>query len=214
MDAPGGKLTRTYIEPLARCILIIGIAVFGGDGCTTDEDASSGDWVTTDTEGFSLSLPGSFTVFTDQQRLLDELNRLGHQQQANIIESLDGNPFSFVLFGTEPQYQTGFTTTVLAFRAPTLGLSLTEFTQTFAESLEQGPKDVVRQTQRTVGVDDYPAMQLDIDLEMPGAGVSLGRYFVIRNESDTWLVTYDFPASEATRMERVWRRSIAWLALA
>jgi hypothetical protein len=205
---------RTFLGPLRRGILIVGIVAFGCEACATDEGADNTDWVTTDTDGFSLSLPGSFTVFTDQQRLLDELNRLGHEQQANIIASFDGNPYSFVLFGTEPQYQTGWATTVLAFRAPTLGLSLEEFTQTFAEGIEQGPKNIVRQTRRTVGVDDVPAMDLDIEVEIPGAGVSLGRYFVLQNKSDTWIVTYDFPASEATRMERVWRRSIASLALA
>jgi hypothetical protein len=214
MDPPRRTPTRAFFGPLRRCILIMGIVAFGGDACTTDEGVDSGDWVTTDTEGFSLSLPGSFTVFTDQQRLLDELNRLGHEQQANIIASFDGNPYSFVLFGTEPQYQAGWATTVLAFRAPTLGLSLKEFTQTFAEGIEQGPKNIVQQTRRTVGVGNFPAMQLDIEVEMPGAGVSLGRYFVLRNKSDTWIVTYDFPASEATRMERAWRRSIASLALA
>jgi hypothetical protein len=215
MDRPRRSPLCSRFERQGRIILIVAPAAFGGDACTEDEVADKPGWLTARAEGFSLSLPASFVVFTDQQRLLDELDRLGQQQSASFIAAADGNPFSFVLFATEPQHETGWATTVLVLRAPTLGLSLREFARSLGAAFEQGPRTLVRQTERNVGVDDIRAVQMDIENEMPGvAEVSLGRYFVFRNKSDTLLVMYDFPASEATRMKRVWSRSIASVALA
>jgi hypothetical protein len=156
----------------------------------------------------SLSLPTSFTVFTDQRMLVDEMLRLGHSAQAEMIASFNDAPYSFVLFGTEPQHETGWATTVLVFKAPSQGLSLTEFADAFAESFDRGPKEVTRESRRSIGVGPYPAVQLDLEVEQPGFGLSLGRYFVIQNRSEMWFVAYDFPAEEAVEMRPIWNRSI------